>query len=409
MLEKESTAGGLCRSFSTHGIAYDIGPHIFFSKNAEVLKFMNDLLEENIHTLRRSNHIIHKGKFVQYPFENDLFKLPENDLHFCINTFLNNPYENYPAENMLQFFLKTFGAGITNLYLRPYNEKIWKFDPAFMDTQMVERIPKPPKEDILRSAAGETVDGYLHQLYFTYPKRGGTEALISSLRQKLSDKVRIVTGCPVTGVRKLRGIFEVEAGGETFTADRLVSTIPANLLSTMYENADSEVGSAAAALRYNSIIIVVVNVKPDKTGDNFAFMTADSDIIFHRISKLDFLGKSYRLPDSCTYMAEITYRKGDLTDMSSNDEIMHKVTEGMKAVGFIDDVSDINFIDAARFEYAYVIYDISHRVNMNIILRYFNGQNVNLLGRFGSFEYMNMDAVIEQALQFSKNLTIYNL
>ena len=108
---------------------------------------MNGLLGNNIDKIRRSNRILHKKRFVQYPFENDLSKLPPEDLDYCVNGFLHNPYENYNAQNMLQFFLKTFGEGITNTYLRPYNEKIWKFDPSFMDTQMVNRIPKPPKED----------------------------------------------------------------------------------------------------------------------------------------------------------------------------------------------------------------------------------------------------------------------
>ena len=119
---------------------------------------MNELLGENIEKHRRSNRILHKKQFVQYPFENDLSKLPKEDIEYCLNSFLNNPYENYDVQNMLQFFLKTFGEGITNTYLRPYNEKIWKFDPCFMDTQMVERIPNPPKEDIIRSANGETSD-----------------------------------------------------------------------------------------------------------------------------------------------------------------------------------------------------------------------------------------------------------
>lgn len=163
---------------------------------------MNGLLGNNIDKIRRSNRILHKKRFVQYPFENDLSKLPPEDLDYCVNGFLHNPYENYNAQNMLQFFLKTFGEGITNTYLRPYNEKIWKFDPSFMDTQMVNRIPKPPKEDILRSAAGETVDGYTHQLYFTYPKQGGTEALIKAFVDKLSAKVKIHTNTKVEEVQK---------------------------------------------------------------------------------------------------------------------------------------------------------------------------------------------------------------
>ena len=72
---------------------------------------------------------------------------------------------------MLQFFFKIFGEGITKTYLEPYNQKIWKFEPSFMDTQMVERIPKPPKIDIINSARGKKLEGYKHQLYFHYPKK----------------------------------------------------------------------------------------------------------------------------------------------------------------------------------------------------------------------------------------------
>ncbi|MEI3545929.1 MAG: NAD(P)-binding protein [Alphaproteobacteria bacterium] len=123
ILEKEDRAGGLCRTFEANGIEYDVGPHIIFSKDKEILDFMNGLLEDNIAQIRRSNRILHQKRFVQYPFENDLSKLPEQDKNYCVNAFLHNPYENYDAQNMLQFFLKTFGEGITNTYLRPYNEK----------------------------------------------------------------------------------------------------------------------------------------------------------------------------------------------------------------------------------------------------------------------------------------------
>ena len=35
----------------------------------------------------------------------------------------------------------------------------------------------------------------------------------------------------------------------------------------------------------------MVNVKGNVGGDNFALMVPNKNIIFHRISKLDFLGK----------------------------------------------------------------------------------------------------------------------
>ena len=159
ILESEPNAGGLARSFPFRGFSYDVGPHIIFSRKPEVLKYMLEIAPEELMPHDRSNQIWYKGRLIKYPFENFLALLPEEETAHCVDTFLNNPYEDYEAGNMLQFFLRTFGSGITDTYLRPYNAKIWKYDPAFLDLQMVGRIPKPPAEDILSGddgrAAGE--------------------------------------------------------------------------------------------------------------------------------------------------------------------------------------------------------------------------------------------------------------
>lgn len=406
ILEQAQKVGGLCRTYNKKGIEYDVGPHIIFSKDKEILDWMNNLLGENKEEHRRSNRILYKNRFVQYPFENDLSKLPQEDVDYCVNGFMHNPYEDYDAENMLQFFLKTFGEGITNLYLRPYNEKIWKFDPSLMDTQMVNRIPKPPKEDILRSASGETVDGYTHQLYFTYPKQGGTEALIESLKNRLSSKVKIHANSKVISVSKKANIFEARTNEGNYVSDKVISTIPANEFCHIYkdEHKPQEVLIAADNLRYNSIAVCIINVKKDYAGDNYAFMVADKNVIFHRISKLDFMGKNYHKEGTATYMAEITYRKNDLNDKQTDEELIKKVVEGLEQIGFIDSQEDVNFAEIKRFEYAYVIYDLNHRKNMDLIKNYFVRQGIYLNGRFGSFEYLNMDAVIRQSKSLAERI-----
>ena len=54
-------------------------------------------------------------------------------------------------------------------------------------------------------------------------------------------------------------------------------------------------------LQYNSIIIAIVNVKGNVGGKNFALMVPNKNIIFHRLSKLDFLGKNYSKKKSTTF------------------------------------------------------------------------------------------------------------
>ena len=78
--------------------------------------------------------------------------------------------------------------------------------------------------------------------------------------------------------------------------------------------------------------------------------------------------------------------------------------EGLEQIGFIDSQEDVNFAEIKRFEYAYVIYDLNHRKNMDLIKNYFVRQGIYLNGRFGSFEYLNMDAVIRQSKSLAERI-----
>ena len=312
VFEKEAAAGGLCRSYPFAGLHYDVGPHVMFSKNAEVLGLMSGLLGENIHQLRRSNRIFHDGRFVKYPFENELSALSAADREHCLETFLDNPYSHYKPRNMLQFFLATFGEGMTDLYLRPYNEKMWKFDPAFMDVQMVDRIPKPPAEDILRGAKGEASEGYLHQLYFRYPKQGGIQAFFEGFLRSLGGKVTVRTSTQVERLcRRGQGWRCLSCDGIEREFDRVVSTLPIPDLAACLEPAPPPaVADAARRLKYNAIAVCCLQVARDGIGDNFAVMVADRNIVFHRVSKLNFLLPERQRGGPSVLMAEVTYHHG---------------------------------------------------------------------------------------------------
>ena len=405
ILEKEPTTGGLCRTIEKNGYLYDIGPHILFSKDKEMLNLMLSVLKEK-NSLKRSNQILYKGKYVQYPFENDLSKLPEEDLDYCIKAFNNNPYENYEASNMIQFFLKTFGEGITNTYLRPYNEKIWKYDPAFMNTSMVDRIPKPTQEEIRRSAAGETVDGYVHQLYFSYPTNGGIESVVNGFKDQLNKKCKIYTDTEAIKVRKDNSKYFINcANGKEYISDMIISTIPIHEFSKAYANSTQKIKNCVNELRYNSIAIAFVKTKKDLCGDNYAFMIPDKNVIFHRISKMDFLGESYHhSTDEATYMIEVTYRKNDHIDTMSDVKLLSKIKEGLITIKFAEKLDDIEIIDLTKYQYAYVIYDLNHAENMNKIREFYNNEGIILNGRFGNFEYWNMDRILRESFELAKNL-----
>jgi len=399
ILESEERIGGLCRSFAFAGGHFDIGPHILFSKDKVALAEL--LASTETAQLRRSNKIFHKGSFVKYPFENELSALPADERDRCLNEFLNNPYRDYPAKDMLQFFLKTFGEGITRLYLQPYNEKIWKFDPAFMDTQMVERIPRPPDDDIRKSAAGEATEGYLHQLYFNYPVDGGIESIPRGFFAKAGAKTSARTSVKIKSISKNADGWEVETDSGKFSASQLVSCMPLHEL-FKYIDAPAEIKTALAALKYNSIHIVMLKAAKDNIGANFAVNVADREIIFHRLSRLNFLGPKYAPQGGgATIMAEITFRPDSDLATWSGEKLIARVKDDLAKLGLATDIEEAV---CKTFKYAYVIYDLEHKRNKTLVMDYLDELGITCCGRFAEFEYLNMDAVIAHSMATAKKI-----
>src|SRR5215471_16299743 len=166
VLEAASVPGGLCRTFWKEGFGYDIGGHVLF-----------------------------KGRYVKYPFENDLAALEVEDRYECLIDYLKADFPK--PTNFAEWMYYTFGRGITERYLAPYNRKIWKMEPAQMGVEWVERIPKPPMEDVVKSALGIATEGYTHQLYFRYPLRGGVESLV---RAMISEGTKVKCGARVQAI-----------------------------------------------------------------------------------------------------------------------------------------------------------------------------------------------------------------
>jgi len=400
VLEKESICGGLSRSYKLDGIYHDIGPHIIFSKNQEVLDLHTKLIHTN--RLRRSNKVFHKNCYIKYPFENDLGGLPAEDCSYCLQEFLNNPYENYQATNMLQFFLKTFGEGITRLYLQPYNQKIWKFDSSCMDTQMVERIPKPSKEDVIASANGTETEGYLHQLYFHYPSEGGFQSMVNAYLEKAKKNGQVHTNIEIQSIEGSNNAWKINTSQGTFEGDRLINCMPIHEL-FKYITPPEKIIKTLGNLKYNSIYVVVLHLKQDNLGDNIGLYYADPNIIFHRLARLNFFGKNYCHPDnSSTVMAEVTFRPNSYLSSLDKTTVESHIINDMIKIGVINSKNDIINIKTREFKYAYVIYDLDHRQNTDLILNYLKSLSIYSVGRFAEFEYLNTDGVVERTLKLAK-------
>ncbi len=400
ILEKDSTTGGLCRSYQKEGFTYDLGGHILFSKDKEIFDFELEMLADKVERFYRRNAVWFKRRYVKYPFENGLSALDKEDNFNCLYNFIEN--KPGPQNNFKDWIYNTFGKGLADLYLIPYNTKIWNTPPEEMGTAWVERIPKPPLEDLIKSALGIETEGYVHQLYFYYPKSGGFETLPRVFEAAVKD--RIVRNFAVKKVQKTKRGWVVSNGGDEREYERIVCAMPIMDFIPALDSVPQEVTRALNSLRYNSLIVVMVGVAKPKLTDQFAVYVPQSDLLFHRLCFYGYFGSAYVPEGASSVVAEITANEGDEVWSMSDDQVAAHVVDGLAREGFLEK-KDVIVTDVKRTKYAYVIYDINYERNLGIIKDYCREAGIELCGRFAEFVYYNSDGVIRSAKTVASRIT----
>jgi len=400
VLEAETGCGGLARSFQKDGFSYDYGGHILFSRDTEILEFMLRMLEGNVERYFRNNRVFYNGRFIKYPFENDLGSLPKEETFDCLYHFLFNDAPS--PTNFKEWLYATFGKGIAERYLIPYNEKIWNIDCADMNLEWVEgRVPKPPREDVIKSALGIETEGYTHQLYFYYPRVGGNQALMRSFERKVRD--RVTTGFRVRTIERRGGEWLVSDGVRARRYDHLVSCIPIYDLIEALPEAPNRVRQAVRSLRYNSLIVVLVGLARPNVSDKFAVYIPQRDVRFHRICFYSYFGASCAPPGTSSVVAEITANPGDGTWEMSDPDLVADTVTSLDRLGFIEG-GDVCVTDVQRTKYAYVVQDRDHPKNKAVVYDYLRDQGLHTCGRFADLNYVNQDMALRNALGKANDL-----
>jgi protoporphyrinogen oxidase len=399
VLEAADRPGGLCQTIFKDGFGYDIGGHILFSKHEQINQLVEELLGENCGYAKRANKIYFKNRFVKYPFENGIGVLDKKDIYDCLLGYLKR--DEYPdPQNLREWCYRRFGKGLAELYLVPYNEKIWNLTADQMSLEWVDRIPSPPLEDIVKSALGYETEGYLHQLYFKYPKKGGVEALVNATRKC---DAAIACGFRIESIRRQGKGWSVAGSGSSRFYDRIVIAFPIHDAITCFENVPDEVKKAADGLRYNTINIVFVAVNDESLLEYSAIYIPDPNVVAHRLCFMGFFSKELVKPGTSSLIAEITTNAGDGIHEMSDAALTERVIEDLGREGLLEERRVI-VTDVTRRKYGYPVYNLNYYRNTKIVHDYFASIDVPLCGRFAQFEYINSDECMRRAIALANRL-----
>lgn len=406
IFERRDRAGGHCQTTIRDGWTFDQGPHIMFSKNVEVLNFMIKSLGDNIHQSTRNNKVFIDRRMVKYPFENDLASLERSSRARCLLTYLFNDHAALAQAptDLSEWFLGNFGEGMTELYFRPYNEKLWKVALEELSMTWSERIPLPPAHDVVLGALGESTEGYLHQLHYYYPLEGGYQAITDAWAKRIApDSMRL--NAEVQRIERVDdGVMVTSVAGPS-VFDRVVSTVPLPMLLELVPDVPDRVRDAVTSLRINPVNVITLGYRGANRGNYTAVYFADDGYLPNRVSGPSVFSPRNAPEGHFSLQAEITYPPGERFLEMTDAGLVRHVHDGIVAAGMVDAASVPVFEDVQRMPHAYVVYTNGYEVAVSVVREWARSLGVELHGRFGSFDYLNVDGCVarSQALATSLN------
>ncbi|MDI6641225.1 MAG: FAD-dependent oxidoreductase, partial [Elusimicrobiota bacterium] len=326
ILEKEATAGGLCRSVNTNGFIFDYTGHFLHVQSEYVKGIIFDLLKSNIKKVKRSSWIYSNNVYTRYPFQANLYGLPDKVITECINGLIDaklansQPRANPASQSTLShtaslntqlsfqdWVVSTFGRGFAKHFFLPYNKKLWQFDLNHLTCDWVGKfVPEPNLCEVLKGAftpplhaasspSGRIRAGFIdkpkeygYNVYFYYPRKGGIQSLINALVSRVKnlylntmvEKVNLKEKYLVTNIGKIHYEY-------------LVTTIPLVEFLAIIDNLPTEIQQLKNQLEWNSVLCINLgieraNIHPNKHWVYFP----EEKYVFYRIGFYHNFSKS---------------------------------------------------------------------------------------------------------------------
>jgi protoporphyrinogen oxidase len=267
-----------------------------------------------------------------------------------------------------------------------------------------DRIPSPPWEDVLRGAMGVRTEGYVHQLYYDYPKVGGYESLMSAWAKQISPS-RIRTNSKIEEIERIsQHHFKLKINGqqEEFIGD-IVSTIPLKTLIEIYVGTPDWVKEVVDTLPVNPLITVNLGFKKKDENQYTAVYIPDSEFLVNRVSYPGVFSPN-NVPSENHFLiqAEITVTESGAAWFMSDSELIEHVVAGLKERNLLEERDFPIFEYVERIKDAYVVYPNNFEANRQRVIEYFRTQDIFLNGRFGSHNYLNVDGILLQSIELSR-------
>ena len=401
IVEKNDHVGGRAASVRRDGFTFDHTGHLLHLHDPYAKKLILGLLKGNVALHARANSIFSHGVFTRYPFQANTFGLPDDAVADCVAGFAANLYGRPKlgrSPSFEEWCRKTFGDGISDRFMIPYNQKLWRTKLKDMTTEWQGRfLPRPKAEEVLYGALADQKKFFGYNSFFRYPVRGGCQALPDALAARVG---RVHLGCRVRSVDVREKVADIDGIGEV-RYERLVNTMPLPEFIDTASGVPASVLSARKKLRYVSVHNLNIGIcRPNVSKQHWVYFP-EKKFVFYRAGFTSNFSKHLTPPKTTSMYIEISRDPGQKT---RRDVLERQCLDGLRACGILKKSDKLATRVWIPIECAYVVYDRNRSAALSKIGPYLKKNGVTSIGRWGGWKYSFMEETILDGLRCAEGL-----
>lgn len=410
LLEAADSFGGLASSVvDDQGFTWDLGGHVLFSHYQYFDDLTDSLLGDAWLSHVREAWVRMRARWVPYPFQNNIWRLPEDDLVECLHGLvaLTHAGDTSPPETFDDWILQSFGTGIADVFMRPYNFKVWAYEPKEMNVAwMGDRVATVDLPRVLENLVRQRDDvAWGPNATFRFPAKGGTGIIWSTLADRLpSDKM--LSGHRVQSIDPDRKVLRC-ANGEEFAYDALISTMPLDVLLQHLEGRP-ELSARHTDFRWSSSHIIGVGIDGDTPEDLrtkcWMYFPEENSPFYRATVFSNYSPANVAAPGrQWSLMCEVSESIRKPVDHAS---IVADTVEGLKATGLVSPDHEIVSEWNTFLPHGYPTPFLGRDAVLDDVEPQLRAMDIYSRGRFGGWKYevSNQDHSLMQGVECAEHL-----
>jgi protoporphyrinogen oxidase len=409
VIEGMADAGGLASSFvDDKGFTWDIGGHVQFSHYDYFDDAMNEALGKDgwLHHERES-WVWMCDRFVPYPFQNNLRYLPKEMMAKAVRGLTTRPPRTpSPTQDFGSWVLQTFGEGIREIFMAPYNYKVWAYPLERLWAGWVgERVAVVDLARALDNIFLERDDlSWGPNNTFQFPKFGGTGSVWRALA-KIVGHEHFKFNTRVSSIDWQRKVVTTSSG-EELPYDQILSTMPLDVLATTLTPGVDVVKEAAPKLLLSNSHITGIGLKgemPAKLHKKCWMYFPEDNCPFYRVTVFsNYSPNNVPEPETGKYWSLMSETSESTVKHVNRETLIDETITGMLNTGLINSRDQVVSKWHYTAEHGYPTPSLERNQLLGKIEPALAKIGVTSRGRFGAWRYevSNQDHSFMQGVEW---------